>query len=769
MKMKRIYLRIHILLFALFCLSWGTTQAITPAELADSLDAYTKERMLPMARVRVIRVRQSGTRIDVETNVTMSGLSLTPEELKELKRRISLWMRGDEDGQVYIYSDKHEMNELVSVIGYRLSVLGDSVSGDSVSGDSVSGEWNLEGKRIALWPSHGAYMQKDSVWHWQRARLWGIVEDTYTYRYAEAVTAMLESAGAEVLWPRPRIGKDSLATTIGRSGLPRWMEGARYWLEEQQYPEWIWDTYRFQPRPEESDHYKDDLRCRGNWVNYLNDSVCKLDLAIALHSDGLDLPGDSTIMGPLCLYTDFNDRKETVLSDGRSRITCRHLGDFVQTQVVEDMRRTVCPSWPRRELRQANYCETRLPDIPTIILEILSHKSRSDMKYGLDPEAQFILSRAIYKGIVRYLAYTDSLNPDACIIQPLPVHRLRVEQADTDWQLSWEAKPDPLEPTATPDAYRVFIRENETTWRDTIVRQAGLTLPARAGVQYDFRVSALNAGGESRASETLSAFRANDSIAPAVLIVNAFRQLRGPQWFIDSTYAGIVPGTYPVFDGIERAWLGEQMDFDKRSLWVDDDNCGYGMCYSNYLGMNVVGNTFDYPVMHGRELKAMGISYVSCASDCHPDSVCPDQYRIVDYIAGRDTAMNRNWRKAFERYAAVGGRVLVSGSYVGEARYTAARFASTSERIRTTDGTIYRYNLRPNEERLAAEHATAFKPYRGGQIIARYTDTNLGAAIRWENRLILWGIPLESLEDFSTLYRQAIRQLYEEKKSPATN
>jgi hypothetical protein len=103
--------------------------------------------------------------------------------------------------------------------------------------------------------------------------------------------------------------------------------------------------------------------------------------------------------------------------------------------------------------------------------------------------------------------------------------------------------------------------------------------------------------------------------------------------------------------------------------------------------------------------------------------------------------------------------VLVSGSYIGDAKYTAARHASTSERIRTNDGVMHRYSLRPNEERLCAEHATAFKPYRGGKIIARYTDTNLGAAICWDNRLILWGIPLESLEDFSTLYRQAILKL----------
>lgn len=738
------------LLLALLCLPLSPVKAITPAELADSLDHYVKERIIPMARVRVLRLTEHGTRIDVETNVILSGLSLTPDELRALKRQVSYWVRGDRKGQVYLYSDRHEMDELVSKVEKNC---------EREFPAYQTRQLPLEGKHIALWPSHGAFMQKDSVWHWQRARLWGIVEDIYTTRYAEAVTEMLESAGAEVIWPRPRIGKDSLATTIGRSGLPRWMEGARYWLEDQGYPEWIWNTYRFQPKAEESDHYKDDLRSRGNWVNYVNDSVRKLDLAVALHSDGLDLPGDSALMGTLCLYTDFNDKKEYTLRDGRSRMLCRHLGDFIQTQMVEDMRQTLCPNWPRRELRQANYCETRYPDVPTVILEILSHKSRADMEYGLNPEVHFVLSRAIYKGILRYLAFTDGKDPNTCIIQPLPVWRLSVAQADTCWQVRWEDKADPREPTAKAEAYEVWIRENEGTWRDTTVSTPSLTLPAVAGVQYDFRVVAFNSGGKSRPSETVSAFRANDSTAVSVLIVNAFRQVRGPKWFIDSTYAGITPGTYPVFDGVERAWLGEQMDFNKRSQWVDDDNCGYGMCHSTYLGQTLIGNTYDYPVLHGRELKAMGIGYVSCSSDCEPDAIRPERYRLVDYIAGRDTAQSPAWQSTLQYYAKSGGHLLASGAFIGLKPFIAARNASTAERVRTADCRLHCYSLRPNEERMCAEHATAFKPYRDGHITARYTDSNLGACIEWQGRIILWGVPLESFEEFDELYRKAITKL----------
>ena len=61
---------------------------------------------------------------------------------------------------------------------------------------------------------------------------------------------------------------------------------------------------------------------------------------------------------------------------------------------------------------------------------------------------------------------------------------------------------------------------------------------------------------------------------------------------------------------------------------------------------------------------------------------------------------------------------------------------------------MYRFDIKPNEQRMCAENATAFKPYQGGRITARYTDTNLGACIEWEDRAIVWGIPLESIEAF---------------------
>ncbi len=39
-----------------------------------------------------------------------------------------------------------------------------------------------------------------------------------------------------------------------------------------------------------------------------------------------------------------------------------------------------------------------------MLLELLSHQNLADQRYGFDPRFRFHVSRAVYKGILRYLA-----------------------------------------------------------------------------------------------------------------------------------------------------------------------------------------------------------------------------------------------------------------------------------------------------------------------------------------------------------------------------
>lgn len=64
----------------------------------------------------------------------------------------------------------------------------------------------LQGRHIALWPSHGWYYSHDNDrWEWQRPRLFQTVEDLLPLSFVlPYLTPMLEKAGATVLLPRER-------------------------------------------------------------------------------------------------------------------------------------------------------------------------------------------------------------------------------------------------------------------------------------------------------------------------------------------------------------------------------------------------------------------------------------------------------------------------------------------------------------------------------------------------------------------------------------
>ena len=61
----------------------------------------------------------------------------------------------------------------------------------------------LDGRVIALWPSHGYYFNTaTNGWSYQRPRLFTTLEDLFSHTFATAyLTPMLENAGAYVMLP----------------------------------------------------------------------------------------------------------------------------------------------------------------------------------------------------------------------------------------------------------------------------------------------------------------------------------------------------------------------------------------------------------------------------------------------------------------------------------------------------------------------------------------------------------------------------------------
>lgn len=714
-----------------FCIP--THASITMEQLGDSLTAFSGFSSFWASPVKVKNLRVNGNKVTVRTNHVFKDLRWTPALVTQAKRNVSRWVLGNEKGKVTLIAGKTPIEDLVT---------------DCSKGIMVSGKaHDLTDRNIALYPSHGLYYNRNrDEWIWQRATLWTTVEDLYSQEYVRLIRRMLENAGATIYMPRPGLEHQE----IGISGMPQWTEGARYWLISQGADSTLWDLY-------EGDEYKDDMKCRAMWVNSLN---VPIDLCLAFHTDGMDSGDDSTIVGTLVIYTAHDDDGNTKLRDKRDREKVnRNIADWIQTQVTQDLLH-VAPEWTRRQLREANYCESRVPVVPSLILELLSHKNMADMRYGLDPAFRFIAARAVYKGILR------ALNGKAAVVQPLPVKDIAILP---NGLLQWKPTIDSLEKTAGPSYYMVYIQENDGEWNAQQVDKPKLQLNLKRGVKYNFYVIAGNDGGLSFPSPVVSAYlndkMVNDKMA---LVVDAFNEVYGVEWFADSTYAGIAPGSYACEDGFSCAYIGQQWNFTRSDLWLNDDNCGWGSCYRDHAGQFTVGNTHDYAAQHGHVLQQMQISYVSCTAGMLSNVQYPiSKIQLLDVVCGRNRKpLSEETCSLLTMYVQDGGRLLLSTDHfsaldpawtkeVLHANYYAAH-ATRSGRVNTVDQKRYKIWLEPNETQLFTCHPEALMPAdTTATRFAAYEDMRCPAAVGTE-RTLVFGFPLEATRSFELIYRNAI-------------
>lgn len=580
------------------------------------------------------------------------------------------------------------------------------------------------------------------------------------------------------------------------SGLPRYIEAARYWMQYSGIPDSIYNY------TDSKNDYVDDYASRGIWVNYLAGGSAanpnEPGLGIPLHASlafHTDAGIRDEVVGTLIIYKDHDDDKNKNFPTGKSRINARDLADYMQTQIVEDMRAIYAPEWTRRQLNNSSYAEARHPKVPAVLLELLSHQNPTDMKYGLDPRVRFTISRAMYKSFLRFMHEQYGTE---YVVQPLPVNSMAMRMESglatpntKSIKVTWAPTNDPLETTATPTYYIVYTRQNDGDW-DNGVRVATneYTFTPDKGTRYDIRVAAGNAGGISFPSETLSAYVAPEEKGQ-VLIINGFTRVSGPDWWQDSIYGGIRPYHHAVPYGKGVNYIGEVYDFDKRNEWKTDDNCGWGMCHCDHMDHPTVGNTFDYPTMHGRVLAEMGYSYVS-TSVAAVDSIA--DYDVVDVILGKqktvimgnDTSfhcMPANLQHALTHYLQHGGRLLLSGAHIASDMQSKEDAAFTKNQLHYSfrceqaalTGKVrierqlpqgnYTFRTEPNETIIHTENADGIHPEEGGMIVARFPETNIGAAIGYDAseaggaKTLCWSFMLESAYDFNTLYQQSINWL----------
>ena len=461
------------------------------------------------------------------------------------------------------------------------------------------------------------------------------------------------------------------------SGMPRCLEGARYSAQ------WAGAPYSVYSSKNGSDDYGDDINVRSNMTNWLaggstyvptlEGKKVPIELSLAVHSDAGYTTVNDSIIGSLAICTtSFNDGR---LNSGVSRMISHDFADSLLTGLQRDISGKY-RKWTRRYLWDRNYSETRKPEVPSAIIETMSHQNFADMRRGLDPNFRFTLARSLYKTILRFVNGNHSV---PSVVQPLPVSNFRIERNSSGGlRLSWIAEKDEQEPTAVPTSYIVYTSEDGMGFDNgTVVYTSSFDFEAKKGVNYCFKVTALNRGGESFPSETLAAYLSKSAHAKDILVVDGFSRLSGPAVVDDYSRQGFdLDSDIGVSYGLTAGWNGRQQCFDKSRAGSEGEG-SLGYCGDELAGRFIMGDNRDGSVCHVKDIAMSGAyNVVGCSLEALDNNLVKlDHYNLVDIAFGLQRndghslvvykTFSETLQSKLRSYAKSGGRILVSGAYVG--------------------------------------------------------------------------------------------------------
>ena len=541
------------------------------------------------------------------------------------------------------------------------------------------------------------------------------------------------------------------------SGMPAWAEAARYYLQADGF-----DYKKVLSLSNGANEYTDDINARGEWVNSLiADKGINIDLSFALHTDAGVTRTDSTF-GTLALITTKKD-KQTTFADGRSRQISHQLAGCIMTSVLGDIRRVWDNDWTTRGIADKKYAESRRPDVPAVLLELLSHQNVSDMRMGLHPAFRRDVARAIYKGIARFLN-----GPDVAIT-PLAPSCVGLRFAGSDSiQISWVATVDSLEPSATTDRFAVY----EGGRLLGMTSSTSLTVhQPQDGIIRTYHVVAIGPGGRSMPSEHLSACLWEGG--KRALLVEGMDRLAAPKMIENREMAGVFAS-----DDEGAPWAGDvystgdQFDFAPENDWVDDDAPGCGASYAD-REMKARNGAATYSTRHSEVAQLMrlaGYSFVSQSKTAFDADTTEGQYDFVRINLDRQKttsygdAGNRHglytvgFCRHIESLKLAGTRIVLSGRFVGTdaaaedgTRRWCANILGFAPRTGHASRTLglrmmskkpsakwLRDNCLtiPNKEEWHPQ-VDAIEPASGSKTVCRYTDTEMSAGVENGNLIVV--------------------------------
>ena len=559
------------------------------------------------------------------------------------------------------------------------------------------------------------------------------------------------------------------------SGLPRCLEGARY------YAQWAGMPYDVYSSKQGVNDYGDDINARSLMTNllcggsvYAPDSAGRgvpLELSLAVHSDAGYTDTGLGVYGTLTICT--TQKGDSALANGESRQASKTLATMLLENTTRDLQYKY-GTWVARKIYDRNYSETRVPIVPSAILETMSHQNFGDMRLGQDPNFRFTLARSIYKTLLRYMT---SRHDQKAVVQPLAPDNLHIEFTDREGEvrISWRGIVDSQEPTSQPTGYVLYMAQDQGDFDNgTHLRGSSCTVRLVPGVLYSFRVTATNEGGQSFPTEVLSALYSPQARRTA-LIVNGFHRLSSPaiskngQGFDIGEDIGVSYGRTP-------GWLGAQQVFDTSRMGIEDST-GLGYSSAELAGLFIAGNDLSDVRLHAEALQlAGGYNILSTSAQAieNGEITLGPAYAVVDLLLGleRNDGHSLVPYKSFPSaiqaqlrgYTATGGNLLVSGAYVGTDMPSADEQAFLSQVLKVRHegvnrlddstisglGTTFTFHRLLNEQHYAATQSHLLMPTCEGAFPAMVYANQTSAAVAYagaDYHAFTMGFPFECITD----------------------
>ncbi len=340
---------------------------------------------------------------------------------------------------------------------------------------------------------------------------WQYVETLWLPAGVEGLTVELIGDGSEGGWVSAdavRIGggMGDVQRHSESSGRPRFEEGAILYNQYNGAPTSVYDPY--------GDGNGSDPSTRSRWAAWEHPGG-EDAIYLSWHSNAFD----STARGTTTYYYEGDYTPVTGSGD---------LAESVQNEMVSAIGAMWSDDWYDRGVNRAAFSEVspyHNDEMPSALVELAFHDNEQDAWYLKEPDFRNDMSRAMYRGIVRYFAERDG---DAALFLPEPPEDLSiVHDADGKLLASWVAGPsgDPFGDPAV--SYMLYRSKDGHSWDNgTAVEGTQTTVSAKPGEMVFVRVAAVNSGGRSFPTETLGARRSPDGWAP-VLVVSAFDRLQG--------------------------------------------------------------------------------------------------------------------------------------------------------------------------------------------------------------------------------------------------